>query len=62
MAYKDIPQEVLDWWWCENNAILATNPSDWHAIRQKILLENEYDRRGWTLPLSAATQADQKPE
>jgi len=47
---KDVPKEVLDKWWLENRKALTDNPNSWDAQSVAVLLENEYNRRGWRVP------------
>ena len=48
--YHDIAKEVLDSWFTEVQQELAKDPNDWDSIRRLILIKNEYQRRGWTIP------------
>jgi len=50
MTYHEIPKETLDRWWAETKQQLEKNPKDWDAIRDQVLLENEYQRKGWNIP------------
>jgi hypothetical protein len=50
MACVDVPVDQLNTWWDENQAKLAKNPGDLNAIRQQVLLGNEYNRQGIPVP------------
>lgn len=48
--YTDIPKEKLDAWWEECLKSLDKDPTNLDTIRTQVLLENEYNRRGWKTP------------
>jgi hypothetical protein len=50
MAYHDVPIDDLNDMWQDTLDRLEDNPLDLDAVRQKVLLENEYQRQGWEVP------------
>lgn len=53
MAYVNIHREVLDQTWHKVHTELSNTPpgvTNWNALRDRVLLMNEYHRRGWEPP------------